>query len=125
MPDNAIQSSGVPGSAPSRPKPAGTQIRTASLESRITYPKQEDSHAIQACYLGPRGRLIVRGDGDRVGADAAGSGGLERRQRRTGRYRHRYQDEISQDEISQDEIQQDEVRHHDRNEYWLQEGRSS
>src|SRR5258707_9103900 len=68
----------------SRPKPAGTQIRAASLDFRITYPKQEDSHAIQACYFGPRGRLIVRGDGDRVGADAAGSGGLERRQRRTG-----------------------------------------
>src|SRR5258706_11487786 len=120
MPDNAIQSRGAPGGALSRPKPAGTQIRAASLDSRITYPKQEDSHAIQACYFGPRGRLIVRGDGDRISADAARSGGLERRQRRTGRYRHRYQDEISQDEI-----QQDEVWHDDRNEYRLEEGRSS
>src|SRR5258708_28171673 len=79
--DNAIRSRGVPRSAGRRRKPAGTQIRAASFDSRITYPKQEDSHAIQACYFGPRGRLVVRGDGDRVGADAAGSGSFERRQR--------------------------------------------
>jgi hypothetical protein len=41
--DNAIQSRGVPRSARSRPKSAGTQIRATSFDSRITYPKQEDS----------------------------------------------------------------------------------
>jgi len=115
---------GFQGRAQSRPKPAGTQIRATGVDSRIT-PKQEDSHAIQACYFGPRGSLIVRGDGDRVGTDATGPGGFERRQRRTGRSRHRDQDEISQDEISPDEVQKDEVRHDDRNECRRQEGRSS
>jgi hypothetical protein len=123
--NNAIQSRGVPRERAVEAETDWNPNPRRKFGLRITYPKQEDSHAIQACYFGPRGRLIVRGDGDRVGADAAGSGGLERRQRRTGRYRHRYQDEISQDEISQDEIQQDEVWHDNRNEYRLQEGRSS
>jgi hypothetical protein len=95
MSDNAMQSRAFPRSPGRGPKPAGTQIRATSFDSRITYPKQEDSHAIQACYFGPRGRLVVRGDGDRVGADAAGSGSFERRQRRTGRYRQRQPHEIS------------------------------
>jgi hypothetical protein len=72
--DNAIPCRGVPGSRRSRPKPSGTQICATSFDSRITYPKQEDSHAIQACYFGPRGRLVVWSDGDRVGADAAAPG---------------------------------------------------
>src|ERR1700687_5719168 len=117
MPNIAIHGHRVPSSMPGGAKnrhSSGTQIRVASFDSRIIYPKQENSHAIQACYLGPRGRLTVRSDGDRVGTDAAGSRRVERRQRRT--WRHRYQNEIWQNnEVRQDENQQDEVWHNHRN----------
>jgi hypothetical protein len=107
----------VCGSAPrarTRPEPKSAwQVLTPASLS-----KAGESHSIQACYLGPRGRLTVLSDGDRVGTDAAGSGRVERRQRRTGR--HRYQNDVSQDEV-----EQDEVRHDHRNECRLQEGRGA
>jgi hypothetical protein len=51
----------------------GTLIRFASFHSGITDLDQEKSHAIQSCYLGARGRLVVRSDCNRICADGPGA----------------------------------------------------
>jgi hypothetical protein len=56
----------------------GTLIRFASFHSGITDPDQEKFHAFQTCYLGSRGRLVVRSDGNRIGADRPGAAGRGR-----------------------------------------------
>jgi hypothetical protein len=56
----------------------GTLIRFASFNSGITDPDQEKFHAFQTCYLGSRGRLVVRSDCNRIGADRPGAAGPRR-----------------------------------------------
>ncbi len=53
MPDNAIQSRGVPRARAVQAKTGWNPNPRRRFDPRITYPKQEDSHAIQACYFGP------------------------------------------------------------------------
>jgi hypothetical protein len=76
-PVNASASRRVPPVCAKNRPYLGTQIRAASFDSRITHPEQENSHAIQASYLGARGRHGVWRDGDRIGTDAAGSRRVE------------------------------------------------
>ena len=56
----------------------GTLIRFASFHSGISDLDQEKSNAIQSCYLGARGRLVVRSDGNRICADGPGATGPRR-----------------------------------------------
>src|ERR1700722_6477668 len=76
-------------------------VLTLSITTTESRSRAGVSHAIQACYLGPRGRLVVRSNGDRVGPDGADAAGRLRPRQ------CRFQNGSRQNEIEQYETRRD------------------